>query len=60
MLHAKAVIVVVTYAIYREVVEGNLNPSWKIKKPMSYWQFWDRLDIQMPHYDPKILHLSWR
>ena len=53
MLHAKAMTVVVAYDMYREVSEGNLNPSWKIQKPMSYWEFRDRLGIQMLHYDPK-------
>ena len=49
----KLMVVVVAYDMYCEVAKGKLNPSWKIQKPMSFWQFCNRLGIQMLYYDPK-------
>ena len=52
MLHAKKIAVAVAYSIYIEVTEGNLDPSWKVEKPISFWDFRDKLSQQMLEYDP--------
>ena len=56
MLHAKAMVGIIAYDMYMECCEGKLDPSWKIKKPLTFWQFRDRLGQQMLTYDPRFRH----
>ena len=58
MLHAKKIACVVAYDIYRECCEGNLNPLWKVSKPLSFWQFRDKLGLQMLSYSPKFCYYA--
>ena len=52
MLHAKAMAVVIAYDIYQECAEGNLDESWKVDKPLSFWHFREKLSEQMLKYRP--------
>ena len=52
MLHAKKIAISVAYSIYIEVTEGNLDPTWKVEKPISFWDFRDKLSQQMLEYYP--------
>jgi hypothetical protein len=38
--------------MYKECAEGNLNPEWKIDKPVSYHKFHDILSRQMLQWNP--------
>lgn len=51
--HALALAEAIAYDIYLEVCEGNLDPEWKVEKPVSSWEFRNRLSIQQLKYDPK-------
>ena len=53
MLHVKAMAGTVAYDMYLECCEGKLNPLWYVKKPMTFWQFRDKLGKQMLKYDPR-------
>ena len=55
-LHAKALTCAVAYNTYCECAEGNLNPAWKIDKPLMFWQFQDKLGRQLLVYDPTFNH----
>ena len=52
MLHAKALAVVVAYDMYLECCEGTLNPVWKVKRPVDFYTFREKLGTQMLHYNP--------
>ena len=58
MLHAKKMVCVIAYDMYLECSEGNLNPLWKVKKPLTYWQFRDKLGQQMLSYTPKFCYYA--
>lgn len=51
--HGLALAEAVAYDIYLEVCEGKLDPDWKVEKPVSSWEFRNRLSIQQLKYDPK-------
>ena len=53
MLHAMALGFVISYDIYLELVEGNIDPDWEVTHPVEYWKFRDVLSQQMLKYDPK-------
>jgi len=53
MLHAKALAIVTAYDMYLECAESNVNPDWKVKKPVSFHHFQERLAVQMLTYDPR-------
>ena len=53
MLHAKKMVGVIAYDMYLECCEGKLNSLWKVEKPLSFWQFRDKLGQQMLSYNPK-------
>jgi hypothetical protein len=52
MNHAKAMGLAVAYDSYKECTEGNLDPAWKIAKPVSFHKFHDSLSQQMLQWDP--------
>ena len=52
MLHAIALAIVISYDIYLEVCEGDLDSQWKVDYPVNFWTFRDILSIQMLEYDP--------
>ena len=39
--------------MYIEVTEGQLDPEWKVKSPLSFWDFRDKFSKQMLEYDPR-------
>ena len=45
--------VVVAYDIYKKLTEGNVNPEWKIVKPLDFFTFCETLARQMLAYNPK-------
>jgi len=49
---AKAMAVVVAYDMYLECAEGKLERSWKVKKPLDFWSFREKLSEQMLAYNP--------
>ena len=55
MLHAKAMAVVVAYDIYLECSKGKLSAEWKVEKPFDFYQFREKLAIQMLEYSSKNL-----
>jgi hypothetical protein len=52
MIHRKALAVVVACDVYLECAEGDLDPAWKIEKPMDFWPFREKLSKQMLQYKP--------
>jgi hypothetical protein len=52
MIHGKALAVVVAYDMYLECTEGDLEPAWKVEKPMDFWLFREKLSEQMLQYKP--------
>jgi hypothetical protein len=52
MIHGKAFTVVVAYDMYLECTEGDLEPAWKVEKPMDSWLFREKLSEQMLQYKP--------
>jgi hypothetical protein len=52
MIHAKAMAIVIAYDMYLECCEGNLDPTWKVDKPVDFFTFRERLALQMLHYNP--------
>jgi hypothetical protein len=52
MIHGKTLALVVAYDMYLECTEGDLEPSWKVEKPMDFWSFWEKLSEQMLQYKP--------
>jgi hypothetical protein len=54
MLHAKAMAVVVAYDMYQEVCEGGLDSTWKVEKPMDFFEFRERLSQQLLEYNPRL------
>ena len=52
MIHGKALAVVVAYDMYLECAEGDLDPAWKIEKPIDFWSFREKLSEQMLQYKP--------
>ncbi len=52
MIHGKALAVVVAYDMYLECSEGELEPAWKVEKPMDFWSFREKLSEQMLQYKP--------
>jgi hypothetical protein len=54
MLHGKAIAVVIAYDMYLECCEGKMRAGeWKIKKPVSFHRFREKLATQMLKYTPK-------
>jgi hypothetical protein len=53
MLHAKGLAIVIAYDVYKECAEGNLNPLWKIDKPVDFWTFREKLSRGLLQYSPK-------
>lgn len=51
--HGLAIAIAVAYDIYLECAEGELNPEWKVEKPVKAWQFQSILGKQMLSYLPK-------
>ena len=58
MLHAKKMVGVIAYDMYLECCEGKLNPLWHVKKPLTFWQFRDKLGQQMLSYSPKFCYYA--
>jgi len=53
MIHGKAMAVVVAYDMYLECCEGNVDPAWKVEKPVDFFGFREQLALQMLQYTPK-------
>ena len=51
MIRGKAMATVVAYDVYLECAEGNLDPDWKVDKPVSFYEFRERQAVQMLHYN---------
>ena len=49
-LHGKAVGMCMTFQIYSECARGDLDPEWKLDKPMTAKQFCQELSTQMCVY----------
>eukprot|EP00978_Attheya_sp_CCMP212_P048336 scaffold506263_cov224-Attheya_sp.AAC.1 len=45
--------VVVAYDMYKECCEGDLDPEWKIEKPMDFYTFREKLSEQLLSYRPE-------
>ena len=58
MNHAFAMILVLAHSIYQECAEGNIDESWKVekKKIKTFFEFREKLSIQMLKYSPQRLH----
>ena len=54
MVHRKALAIVVAYDMYLECTEGQLDASWRIKKPVDFFRFREKLGKQMLTYSPKL------
>jgi hypothetical protein len=52
MLHGKCLEVTVAFDLYLEVAEGELDAVWHIVEPLDFWQFREKLSIQMLEYCP--------
>jgi hypothetical protein len=52
MLLAKTMAIVIAYDMYKEAAEGNLDPSWKVEKPVSFFVFREELARLMLQYKP--------
>ena len=50
--HVLAIAIASAYNIYKEVAEGKLDSSWKVDKPVSYWEFRHALAEQALTYSP--------
>ena len=53
MNHAKALGIATAYDMHIECAEGNLNPDWKLDKPVDFHRFREKLGMQMLKYDPR-------
>jgi hypothetical protein len=53
MIHGKRLAVVVAYDMYLECAEGQLDPNWKLSRPVDFHRFCEKLAIQMLQYSPK-------
>lgn len=51
--HALSIVVAVAYDIYLEVCEGKIEAAWKVEKPVSRWEFQNKLAEQALTYSPK-------
>ena len=52
-LHFKTMVMLVAFDMYRECAEGSLHEDWKLDKPVTWWQWRDKLAIQGLSYDPR-------
>ena len=52
MILAFALVVITAYDFYKEVALGELDPEWKVEKPLSFFDFCIELSSQMLKYDP--------
>ena len=43
MLHSKDLAVVTVYNMYLECYEGYLEEAWKVERPMTFWEFCEKL-----------------
>ena len=53
MNHGLGMAVVISYNYYKELAEGNVNPAYKIEKPLDFFTFRETLARQMLAYNPK-------
>ena len=51
-LHAKDLVVITAYGMYLGCVEGQLGDTWKVERPMSFWEFCEKLSWQILSYMP--------
>ena len=47
----KKIAIAISYTMYMEACDGNLDPDWKVEKPVSFWDERDKLSKQMLEYD---------
>ena len=52
MNHAKKLAITTAYDIYLELAEGNIDPQWRVRKPVDFHRFREKLAIQMLKYSP--------
>jgi hypothetical protein len=52
MNHGKGMALAVAYDMYKEVAEGELDPTWKITNVLPYHKFHDKLSKQLLNWDP--------
>ena len=52
MLHMIYLAVVVSYHMYLEVAEGELNQTWKDDNIVDFWKFCNLLYNHMINYNP--------
>ena len=52
MIHYKGLAIVVAYDMYLECAEGDLNKSWNIREPMTFWEFIEILSDKILAYNP--------
>jgi hypothetical protein len=55
--HAKSLVIATAWDMYKECCEGNLDASWKVKHPLSFNEFQQRLAKQLIRYHAKQGHL---
>jgi hypothetical protein len=53
MIHGKRLAVTVAYDMYLECAEGMLEQDWKVRRPVDFHRFREKLAIQMLQYSPK-------
>ncbi len=53
MIHGKAIAVTVAYDLYKECCEGELDLEWRVRKPVDFLRFREKLASQMLGYDPR-------
>ena len=51
--HALSIAIAVAHDIYLEVCEGNIEAEWRVEKPVSRWEFQNKLAEQALTYSPK-------
>ena len=56
MCHGKAIVMCMTYQIYCECGEGELDKHWNFSTPMTAGEFCDRLEEQMCKYCAADMH----
>ena len=52
MRHWMGIAAVTAYSMYQECADGELDPTWKLQKQLSFWEFTDKLASGLLAYTP--------
>ena len=58
MNHGKKLAITTAYDIYLELAEGVIDPQWRVKKPVDFHRFHEKLALQMLKYSPADKHYA--